>query len=417
MSIQNKPKRFFLKPLATAILTLSISAPVLADFDEFNDSVENVLKFGQDENKYGQVQFDLRYRYENANEENVTRDTANANTMRLRLGYLTPEFFGVQGFAEYEGNLAMQEDYNSVRNGQTQYSVIADPEKQELNRLWMTYKGIPDTEIKGGRQRIKIDDDRFIGNVGWRQMEQTFDSAVITNESLPNTTIKAGYIGRVKTILSTTETMTTPFVNVGYKIKDFGKLTAYGYWLDYDEAENFGKSSQTYGLRFNGDYVIQDNIKALYTAEWSFQKDYEDNPNDYEVDRINLMAGFTAFGVTGKGGMEQLGGRGAGQRFLTPLGTNHAFQGWADKFLVTPNDGIRDIYGSLSTKFYGTKFGFIYHSFNDDTSNINYGDEYDFVVAKKFGKHYSLLAKYAYYDADQFSTNTQKVWVQGNVSF
>jgi hypothetical protein len=28
-----------------------------------------------------------------------------------------------------------------------------------------------------------------------------------------------------------------------------------------------------------------------------------------------------------------------------------------------------------------------------------------------------LLAKYAYYNADQYSTDTQKIWVQGNISF
>ena len=129
----------------------------------------------------------------------------------------------------------MQEDYNSLRNGQSQYSVIADPQEQELNQGWLSYTGIPDTTIKGGRMRIKLDNDRFIGNVGWRQMEQTFDSAMITNASIPGLTIKAGYIGNVITILSTYNNMTTPFLNVGYKLGDYGTLTGYGYWIDYDK--------------------------------------------------------------------------------------------------------------------------------------------------------------------------------------
>jgi hypothetical protein len=36
---------------------------------------------------------------------------------------------------------------------------------------------------------------------------------------------------------------------------------------------------------------------------------------------------------------------------------------------------------------------------------------------KKFGKHYSLLAKYANYNADNFGTDTQKIWLQADVSF
>jgi hypothetical protein len=63
----------------------------------------------------------------------------------------------------------MQSDYNSTRNGKNQYSIIPDPYENELDQLWRSYARIPDTIIKGGRQRIKFDDDRFIGNVGWRQ--------------------------------------------------------------------------------------------------------------------------------------------------------------------------------------------------------------------------------------------------------
>jgi hypothetical protein len=73
--------------------------------------------------------------------------------MRLRLGYLTPEFHGLQVYAEYEGNLSMQDDYNSLRNGKTNYEVVADPQEQELNQFWLSYKGIPDTLIKGGRSQ------------------------------------------------------------------------------------------------------------------------------------------------------------------------------------------------------------------------------------------------------------------------
>lgn len=50
----------------------------------------------------------------------------------------------------------------------------------------------------------------------------------------------------------------------------------------------------------------------------------------------------------------------------------------------------------------------VYHDFYDDTGNIHYGKECDFSVAKKIGKHYSLLARYAYYSADYYSTDTQK---------
>lgn len=387
----------------------------------FDKPIENALKLGH-YGHYGQFKFDLRYRYEHVDDEGPL-DNANANTLRLRAGYLTPEFFGFQGFAEYEGLAAMQEDYNSTRNGLTQYSTVVDPDKSELNQLWISYKGIPDTNIIGGRQRIKLDDDRFIGNVGWRQMEQTYDGAVVINKSIPNLTAQAGYIGNVQTINSTTDVMTTPFVNLNYKIGDIGYAVAYGYWLDYDDPAKYTKSSQSYGLRFDGAKKLTDDIGVVYTAEWSTQSDYQRNPNNYRANRYNVVGGVSVFGVTVSGAMEQLNGTGplgdakGTNSFQTPLGTNHAFQGWADKFLVTPGAGIRDVFATVSTRVVGTNMAFVYHSFKDDTGNVNYGDEYDFLVTKKFGQHYQLLAKYAYYNADRFSTDTQKVWLEGSISY
>jgi hypothetical protein len=185
------PKQQGIFPLTAGLLVLTIaSSSSIAD--DVTKSIEDALKFGNG----GAVKFDLNYRYENVNQDNVRIPqlngiplpaaiqprTANANTARLRLGLLSPVFHGLQGYAEYQGVYALQSDYNSTRNDKNQYSVIPDPYENELDQLWLSYAGIPDTVIKGGRQRIKFDDDRFIGNVGWRQLEQTYDSALITNE-------------------------------------------------------------------------------------------------------------------------------------------------------------------------------------------------------------------------------------------
>jgi len=286
--------------------------------------------------------------------------------------------------------------------------------------------------IKGGRQRIKLDDDRFIGNVGWRQMETTFDSVLIThnNQQLFGLTVNAGYIGNVNTFTATTENINAPILNVSYKVGDYGNLVGYGYWLDYtedNEAVTREKSSQTYGLRMTnwqkpGDTLkLSDNYGLVYTAEWGHQEDYGHGRVNYAADRINLMGGFTAYNFTFQGAMEQLDGKGANKTFDTPLGTNHAFQGWADLFLVTPNDGIRDVFGTaIATLDRGNVIlTGVYHDFTDDTGRFHYGKEYDFSALKKFGKHYSVLAKYAYYDANTFggTTDTQKIWIQGNISF
>lgn len=420
--------------LSTALL-LAINNHAKAGATQEVEDALNFYHYG----KNGAVKIDLNYRWENVNEDNKLNsatglplakqpNTANANTARLRAGLLSPVFYGLQGYAEFEGNWAMQNDFSlpppAISKG---YSVIADPEKAELNQLWISYNGIPDTVIKGGRQRIKLDDDRYIGNVGWRQMEHTFDSVLIThtNQQLFGLVINAGYIGNIQTITSTTENINAPILNVSYKIGDYGSIIGYGYWLDYTEKENIEKSSATYGVRFTnfqkpGDTLsITDNLGVVYTAEYAHQQDYGHGKTAYEADRFNLMGGLTAWNVTLMGAMEQLDGNGKNKTFDTPLGTNHAFQGWADLFLVTPDNGIRDVFGTAHVLLNrgNVVLTGVYHDFSDDTGTIHYGDEWNFQALWKLGKHYSVLAKYANYSADRFGTDTQKIWLQGNISF
>ncbi|MEC4747544.1 alginate export family protein [Methylomicrobium sp. Wu6] len=421
------------------VTLLSLSLLSGAANADITQDIEDAFNFYHYGNR-GAIKADINYRWENVDQDKggtPNPKTANANTARLRLGALSPKFYDVQGYAEFEGLWAMQEDYNSTRNGNKTYSTIADPEKTELNQLWLAYTGIPDTIVKGGRQRIKFDDDRYIGNVGWRQLEQTYDAILLThsNQQLFGLTINAGYIGNVQTFTSTTENIEAPILNINYKVGDYGNLVAYGYWLDYQDvnpgataaARNvfLEKSNQTYGIRFNGSSPkIMDTFNLLYTAEWADQKDYGHGPTKYEADRFNFMGGVKAFNVSVMGAWEQLNGFGANKTFDTPLGTNHAFQGWADIFLVTPNNGIRDLFGTVMVEFprYQTTVTGVYHDFGDDTGKMAYGKEWDFMAVKKFGKHYSLLAKYAYYNADTglstpINTDTQKIWFQANVTF
>lgn len=411
-------------PLTAAFFsTLFFTTVASADYDK---TVEDALKFGDG----GAIKFDANYRWENVNQDAGAGNpkTANANTIRTRIGILSPKFMGFQGFAEYEGTHALQSDYHNNRPDEISgFSRVADPAYNELNQLWISYTNF-DTVIKGGRQRIKFDDDRFIGNVGWRQLETTFDSVLITNNSIKNLVINAGYIGNVQTFISTTENIDAPILNVNYKLGDYGNVIGYGYWLDYRDPFPAiqAKSNQTFGLRLNGATPkFYNHYSLLYTAEWGIQQDYGHRIAAYEANRYNVMGGFSAYCLTFQGAMEQLNGNASGQ-FNTPLGTNHAFQGWADLFLITPKNGIRDVFATVSGKFLDDSLtvSTVYHDFTDDTGNQHYGDEWDVQAVKKFGKHYSVLAKYAYYNADRSdnytvagNTDTQKIWLQGNINF
>ena len=387
------------------------------------DKIEDTLN-----GDWGQIKFNLRYRYEYVDQEGL--ESTSGDPIRLRLGYLSPKFAGFQAFAEFEGNTPVfADDYNDTTNGKTDYAIISDPSKGELNQGWLSYGSIQDTMAKAGRQRILLDNQRFIGAVGWRQMEQTYDAVNIFNSSIGNFTADATFIWNVRDIKSEDVNMTSPLLNLKYIFKGIGSLTGYGYWLDYDDPDNSGPfpfafSTQTFGLRFNGQTNMEeDSLKLLYTAEYASQSDYQDNPEDYSADYYHLVGGLTVpnsdtliTDITGKIGYEVLGSD-SGVSFKTPLGTNHAFNGWADQFLTVPPEGLHDIYGSLSGIIAGVTVDLIYHDFKSDEDDSDYGTEYNMMLTKKFGGHYTLQAAYANYNADMYKTDTEKFWLQFTVAY
>jgi hypothetical protein len=383
-----------------------------------NQSIEDTLKFGQKNADYGQIKFDLRYRYEENDSKNPLLKPANALTTRIQLGYLSPEIKNVQGYIEYENNQQLgEEEYNSSRNGKTSYAPITDPQAGLINQAWLSYKGLADTEIKVGRQRFGLNNERFVGTGNWRQLQQSFDGVFLTNSTLPDTQIDLGYIVKKYAIDATKETMQFPYLNLNYHVVNVGHLTGYALLMDFNE--NHANSNQTYGIRFEGSQAISDDIKANYVAEYAYQRNYVQSPIKYQADYYRIEGGASAFGVTAQIGVEQLSGKGAGKTFNTPLASLHFFNGWADQYLVTPDNGLRDVYGSLMVEQEGLKLLGVYHQFSDDSGKIASGNEWDALVCYQFSQHYRVLAKYAYFDAAAGSGkfDTQKVWLSAEVKF
>ena len=413
------PKTVFFFTLFTLCTAVQVNA---AEDSTFTEKVKNSLN-----GDWGQIKIDLRYRYEHVEQDGLK--TANGDPIRLRLGYQTPKWAGFQGYVEFEGNTPVfLDDYNDKSNGKDEFAVIADPSEAELNRGWLSYDLIDKTVFRAGRQRIQLDNQRFIGNVGWRQMEQTYDAANLFSTSFGDFSASGIFIWNVRNTASQDVNMQSPLLNLKYTFQGIGALSAYGYWLDYDDPENSGPSeyafsTQTFGLRFDGSREVVDNLNMLYTAEVARQEDYQENPEDYAAYYGHFILGLLApnsesevTNIGGKIGYEVLGSDN-NISLKTPLGTNHAFNGWADQFLTAPPEGLRDLYAALNFTWLGVKADVIYHDFKADTGGADYGSELDLSLTKKFGDSYALQAKYADYNADEFNSDVQKFWLQFTVTY
>ena len=370
---------------------------------------------------------DVRLRYEFVDQEPFTRD-ANAITARARLGFETGKAWNTSLLVEGDAIWPLQTHYNSTTNGNATYPVVADPEAYELNRLQLTNTSIVDTTITLGRQRLNLDDHRFVGNVGWRQNEQTYDAVRVVNKHIPNVTVDVSYLNQVNRVFGPDG---QPGANDGRFHGDtflgnvalqtpFGKLTAFGYLVEFEEQPlPVRDSSQTYGLRLQGERPLS-RIKLAYIASWATQTDYSSNPlqfsNDYYL--AELTGTFRQFSLGG--GYEVLQGNGV-KGFTTPLATLHKFQGWADKFLTTPVNGIADLYanGGYLRKGFGPLETFSisasWHDFESERAGIDYGQELDLQLQGKYHRFTGTL-KYADYNAAASTPlavrDTRKLWAQ-----
>lgn len=311
------------------------------------------------------------------------------------------------------------ENYNSTVNGTVDHSVVADPAETEVNQAYLRYRGLADTTLTYGRQRLALDNHRFIGNVGWRQNEQTFDGFTAINTSLRDTRITAGYLYNANRIFSDASPvgdfrMRAPVLNVQYEGLAAGTVTGYGYLLDFTDLPSL--STQTLGLRFDGGTVITEGAKAVYTLEYARQSDYGDNPQSFDVDYWLLDAGLAALGVTFKAGVGTLGSD-DGNAFQTPLATLHAMNGWTDQFLVTPVDGLQDIHASVATSVNGVKLMVVYRDFSSDRNSVDYGSELGLRATYTIDENRSVGAKFASFSADDFGVDTDKAWLWAGVKF
>lgn len=198
-------------------------------------------------------------------------------------------------------------------------------------------------------------------------------------------------------------------------------LTVFAVLLDQKEPIEslYRQSSKTVGARLAGSRTVAKESKLTYALSYARQSDHARNPNDfrsgYVLTEFGLDVGAFKLGL----GREVLGADDgiAFTSFQTPLATLHKFQGWADKFLTAPPNGIKDLYGSAG---YGwKKVGgldainaiVVYHRFDSDRLDIHYGNEWNASLAAKKGK-WTVLAKLADYQAKRFATDTRKAWLQ-----
>ncbi len=372
----------------------------------------------------GKVGVNVRARYEHVDPDNVAED-ANAATARLRLNYRTGRWQGWSGFAEYDYVFHVLSDFDSgagTSPGKAQYPAVLDPKGSDLNQLYFDYQASEATMLRFGRQRILLDNQRFVGGVGWRQNEQTYDGFTVSSKAIDRTNLHYSYIAYVRRIFGERvsagkNNVDAHLLNANIALNDAWSLTPYYYHIDNQDIAGF--STGTAGVRLTGSFRAGEN-KVDLTAEFATQSDVANNPVSYDAQYARLdgtlaLANDLSLGL----GYESLGGGSApGMMFRTPLATLHAFQGWADQFLATPDGGIDDLFATVKYKMGPWSFTGVYHDFSPETGGGDYGTELDASLGRGLGKNYSVVFKGAFFSGDTASyPDVNKFWIMFTANY
>jgi len=426
---------------------LSLAAAVL-----FCSAVQGAYAF--DFAEEAKVKLELRPRWEYADVEGGTK-AANALTVRIRVGTEFRNLFGTENLSLFFEPWTVPALVKRYRPENTDYDLIPDPVLTRINQAYVLYKR-DNWKLKLGRQIILLDNQRFVGPVGWRQMAQTFDAARLDIQPADRLNVMVSYIA-AKTGITGNElprntqlnSLDSPFVayntDIGddslvndsillhatYSYGDKGKVVAYAYLLN--------GLSDTYGVRVSGKPELVSNFRLGFWAEFAYQRDptltsHEIGDRKIGAYYYNLNLRPTYRSPIGnlflEAGYEFMGGADADESagFTTPLATLHAMNGWADAFVkYSANSStyglVNPVLGAgLKSKKFG-KLWVRYHIFKADRSlpggGKNFGTELDVVYKKKLLRNVAVAAKYASYRADDdtasltgpFTRDITKYWI------
>ena len=370
---------------------------------------------------------DLRLRYQTI-ESDIFTNFGEALTLRFLGAFEAKLFDKTYALAEVETVTALIDNYNDGTGIAGQFPFIPDPDGVELNRLQLISEVIPKTRITAGRQRIALDDWRFIGAFPFRQNGQSIDALRVETKALLSGNLDVGYLNKVRRPLGGNNpngvfSGDSFYLNYN-KGTPFGRFSAFHYALDLEAGPSAASrqyaSSKTTGVRLLGrrDW---DNLSIVWEGSYARQSDYATSPRKYAADYALLELSFKPGSFDFRVRTEILGSDN-GHAVQTPLASLHRFQGLADKFLVTPDDGVRD-YSLLSRYSFGPIGPFSnvetfasHHWFQADTNGRSYGRELDLSVKAKLNKT-NFAIEYANYQAKSFSRDTKALFLTTEISF
>ena len=361
--------------------------------------------------KQSNVSAQFRYRLEYVEQDNAL-DDAIASTLRSRLSVNTGKAYGFSALLQVDNvSLLGNDNYNSTVNAKTHYSVVADPKGTDINQALLRYQNDNGTTLSAGRQLVNHLNQRFLGGVGWRQNEQTLDGYRLQQQFSDSVSAELGHYHNVNRVFGPKGAAADQHGSFNTALLQWQPNTAHqlaGFAYDFDFDNWAVRSSRTYGVDYQG--KLASGPKLSWQLALAKQIDAHNAPLSFSHHYHRFSLSWALDNLTLQAGQERLAGDGQ-SAFQTPLATLHAFSGFADMFLNTPDNGLRDNWLEAKTKLNDVALSLAYHRFDSDLGSAKYGDEWNASAGYNLNKQLSALLKLAHYQAGTLAVDTTKVWL------
>ncbi len=404
--------------------------------------------------KTGKNMTSFRLRYEHVDQDGLARD-ADGITLRSLVGWQTAPYKNFSFAFQAIDVSKLMDDFDdstvggitspaTVQAGKSAFPKIVDPDETNINQVYLDWTGVKNTRVRLGRQQVNLDNVRFVGDIAFRQVMQTFDGISVMTKAVPDMDIFLAHFETVNQINTRNRTDgALEVVNAKYYLTPTETISGYGYLSSFDNL-GFGngwfgggaanaaanQSNKVFGVRADGIHPFNPNLRAVYTAEYAKQSDYSGGDSRIDAYYYKVGGGVGIDFLTIRLDQELLSSNNGTYAFQTPFGTNHLFQGWVDKFLATPRHGMRDTFVTATYRLNDWLFFADYHVFNSDVDftkttgglGNKYGTEWNAAVTYNVNKNIMTKVEYGKYsEDDQYSPtrirDTEKLWLTAMYTF
>jgi hypothetical protein len=324
---------------------------------------------------------------------------------------------------------AFKDDHSDgVRfNGQP---LLQDPPGTEFNQAFATLN-TDQFLLHLGRQRINLDNQRFVGGNGFWQNEQTFDALFSQFKLASNSRFTYSYIANANRIFGEDADKNNPgrgplpsgitpprppafygdheqhthLTHVEWNEWDYTRVTAYAHRME--NLDMPAASNATYGASYSVNYKI-DRVKYRVQLEAAQQDRFDLGRNQLPYYLVDAGIGINTVELIAR---YEVLGENDGVAFITPLGSNHKFEGWAGVIGNTPNTGVRTASLGVLWRASPIRLETHYLFFKDDVRGQAIGEEWDVDIAFRPIRKHNLSLRLAHFEPDNNSGAIRKVFL------